>query len=70
MKIRLSSVLIGLIWLVHGCAVGPNYTQPKIPAPDAWNQEFVKQSPMGRSYERLAKQISNALKFMKSRVEG
>ncbi|MDO5673695.1 MAG: 3-deoxy-7-phosphoheptulonate synthase class II [bacterium] len=30
----------------------------------AWNQEFVKQSPMGRSYERMAKQISNALKFM------
>ena len=30
----------------------------------AWNQEFVKQSPMGRSYERIAKQISNALKFM------
>lgn len=32
----------------------------------AWNQEFVKQSPMGRSYERLAKQISNALKFMET----
>ncbi len=32
----------------------------------AWNQEFVKQSPMGRSYERMAKQISNALKFMKT----
>ena len=30
----------------------------------AWNQEFVKQSPMGRSYERLAKQISQALNFM------
>jgi len=30
----------------------------------AWNQEFVKQSPMGRSYERLAKQISRTLKFM------
>jgi len=30
----------------------------------AWNQEFVKQSPMGRSYERLAKQISQSLKFM------
>ncbi len=30
----------------------------------AWNQEFVKQSPMGRSYERLAKQISQTLKFM------
>lgn len=30
----------------------------------AWNQEFVRQSPMGRSYERMAKQISNALKFM------
>ncbi|PID71720.1 MAG: 3-deoxy-7-phosphoheptulonate synthase class II [Desulfobulbus propionicus] len=32
----------------------------------AWNQEFVKQSPMGRSYARLAKQISNALKFMET----
>ncbi len=30
----------------------------------AWNQEFVKQSPMGRNYERLAKQISQAIKFM------
>jgi 3-deoxy-7-phosphoheptulonate synthase len=30
----------------------------------AWNQEFVKQSPMGRSYERLANQISQALNFM------
>ncbi|HEB68562.1 MAG TPA: 3-deoxy-7-phosphoheptulonate synthase class II [Desulfobulbus sp.] len=30
----------------------------------AWNQEFVRQSPMGRSYERLAKQISQTLKFM------
>ncbi|MBM9514348.1 class II 3-deoxy-7-phosphoheptulonate synthase [Desulfogranum marinum] len=32
----------------------------------AWNQEFVKRSPMGRSYERLAKQISHALKFMET----
>ena len=32
----------------------------------AWNQEFVKQSPMGRSYERLAKQISQALNFMQT----
>ncbi len=32
----------------------------------AWNQEFVKQSPMGRSYERLAKQICHALKFMET----
>ena len=32
----------------------------------AWNQEFVKQSPMGRSYERLAKQISQALAFMET----
>ena len=30
----------------------------------AWNQEFVKQSPMGRSYERLAEQISQAIHFM------
>ena len=32
----------------------------------AWNQEFVKQSPMGRSYERLARQISQALEFMET----
>ncbi len=30
----------------------------------AWNQEFVSQSPMGRSYDRLAKQIGQAIKFM------
>lgn len=30
----------------------------------AWNQEFVVQSPMGRSYDRLAKQIDQAMKFM------
>ncbi|MGW8161481.1 MAG: 3-deoxy-7-phosphoheptulonate synthase, partial [Desulfobulbales bacterium] len=32
----------------------------------AWNQEFVKQSPMGRSYERLANQISQAINFMET----
>lgn len=31
----------------------------------AWNQEFVKASPMGRSYERLARHIDQALHFMK-----
>ena len=31
---------------------------------NAWNNEFVKSSPMGRSYERLAKQIDQALHFM------
>jgi 3-deoxy-7-phosphoheptulonate synthase len=30
----------------------------------AWNQEFVVQSPMGRSYNRLAKQIDQAISFM------
>ncbi len=30
----------------------------------AWNHEFVAQSPMGRSYDRLAKQIDQAMKFM------
>ncbi len=30
----------------------------------AWNQEFVVQSPMGRSYDRLAKQINHAIQFM------
>lgn len=32
----------------------------------AWNQEFVKQSPMGRSYERMANQISQAINFMET----
>lgn len=32
----------------------------------AWNQEFVKQSPMGRSYERLANQLSQAIDFMET----
>ncbi|MBU0946175.1 MAG: 3-deoxy-7-phosphoheptulonate synthase class II [Proteobacteria bacterium] len=32
----------------------------------AWNQEFVKQSPMGRNYERLARQINQALQFMET----
>jgi len=31
---------------------------------NAWNNEFVKTSPMGRSYERLARHIDNALQFM------
>lgn len=30
----------------------------------SWNNEFVKSSPMGRSYERLARNISQALRFM------
>ncbi len=30
----------------------------------AWNQEFVVQSPMGRSYQRLGKNIEQAIKFM------
>jgi len=32
----------------------------------AWNHEFLAQSPMGRSYERLAKQIDQALRFMET----
>ncbi len=32
----------------------------------AWNQEFVAQSPMGRSYDRIAKQIDQAIKFMET----
>jgi 3-deoxy-7-phosphoheptulonate synthase len=31
---------------------------------DAWNQEFVKSTPMGQSYERLAKHIADAINFM------
>ncbi|OQX05353.1 MAG: 3-deoxy-7-phosphoheptulonate synthase [Desulfobulbaceae bacterium A2] len=32
----------------------------------AWNQEFVRTSPMGRSYERMAKQINQAITFMRN----
>lgn len=32
----------------------------------AWNQEFVAQSPLGRSYARMAKQIDQAIKFMET----
>ena len=32
----------------------------------AWNHEFLAQSPMGRSYERMAKQIDQALRFMET----
>ncbi len=31
----------------------------------AWNNEFVKNSPQGQSYERLAQQIDQALSFMR-----
>ena len=31
----------------------------------AWNNEFVKRSPMGQSYERLAKHIEDAINFMR-----
>ena len=31
----------------------------------AWNKEFVKQSPIGKSYEELASQIDKALTFMR-----
>jgi 3-deoxy-7-phosphoheptulonate synthase len=31
---------------------------------DAWNQEFVKSTPMGQSYERLAQHIADAINFM------
>jgi 3-deoxy-7-phosphoheptulonate synthase len=31
----------------------------------AWNNEFVKASPMGRNYERLGKAINQALNFMR-----
>lgn len=30
-----------------------------------WNNDFVKKSPLGRSYERLARNIDQALNFMK-----
>ncbi|MDR3089157.1 MAG: 3-deoxy-7-phosphoheptulonate synthase class II [Desulfobulbaceae bacterium] len=32
----------------------------------AWNQEFVAASPMGRSYERMAKRIEQAIQFMQT----
>jgi 3-deoxy-7-phosphoheptulonate synthase len=30
----------------------------------AWNQEFVKSTPMGQSYEKLAQHIADAINFM------
>ncbi|MET9322630.1 class II 3-deoxy-7-phosphoheptulonate synthase [Streptomyces sp. NPDC003038] len=32
----------------------------------AWNQDFVKNSPSGQRYEQLAREIDNALNFMKA----
>ncbi|MDH6115892.1 3-deoxy-7-phosphoheptulonate synthase [Kitasatospora sp. GAS204B] len=32
----------------------------------AWNQDFVRNSPAGQRYERLAKEIDNALSFMQA----
>ncbi|MCL6286589.1 MULTISPECIES: class II 3-deoxy-7-phosphoheptulonate synthase [Streptomyces] len=32
----------------------------------AWNQDFVKSSPAGQRYEALAREIDNALNFMKA----
>ncbi|WP_030909455.1 class II 3-deoxy-7-phosphoheptulonate synthase [Streptomyces sp. NRRL F-5126] len=32
----------------------------------AWNQDFVKSSPAGQRYEQLAREIDNALGFMKA----
>lgn len=32
----------------------------------AWNQDFVKSSPSGQRYEQLAREIDNALNFMKA----
>jgi len=32
----------------------------------AWNQEFVSQSPMGQTYERMATQIDQAIQFMET----
>ena len=32
----------------------------------AWNQEFVAASPMGRSYERMAKRIEQSIQFMET----
>ncbi len=32
----------------------------------AWNQDFVKSSPSGQRYEALAREIDNALNFMKA----
>ncbi|MGW1965114.1 class II 3-deoxy-7-phosphoheptulonate synthase [Streptomyces sp. NPDC001935] len=32
----------------------------------AWNQDFVKTSPSGRRYEQLAREIDNAMNFMRA----
>jgi NodT family efflux transporter outer membrane factor (OMF) lipoprotein len=38
-----------LFALLQGCAVGPNYTQPDIKTPDAWNQELMKGFKEGKA---------------------
>ncbi|KPC93979.1 phospho-2-dehydro-3-deoxyheptonate aldolase, partial [Streptomyces sp. NRRL F-6602] len=32
----------------------------------AWNQDFVKSSPSGQRYEKLAREIDNAMSFMRA----
>lgn len=32
----------------------------------AWNQDFVKSSPSGQRYEQLAREIDNAMNFMRA----
>lgn len=35
--------------LIQGCAVGPNYTQPQVNTPDAWNQKLMAGFKEGKS---------------------
>ena len=41
LPIRLAVVVVCFLALIQGCAVGPNYTQPKINTPDVWNQKLM-----------------------------
>jgi 3-deoxy-7-phosphoheptulonate synthase len=49
--------------LLRAFTKGGFATLQRVPS---WNQEVVIQSPMGRSYERQAKQIEQAIKFMET----
>jgi NodT family efflux transporter outer membrane factor (OMF) lipoprotein len=49
-SLRLPAFLLALgVSLVTGCAVGPNYRTPRVPAPDAFAEAVSAAAPMGPS---------------------
>ncbi|NLE28338.1 MAG: efflux transporter outer membrane subunit [Phycisphaerae bacterium] len=39
-EILQQSICVGLIWMINGCAVGPNYSKPDPAVPDQWQQDL------------------------------